>query len=37
MPQVDDMLRGAPVDNDGNFNYVEFTRMLKNGAKDESA
>lgn len=29
------MLRGAPVDGDGNFDYVAFTRILKHGTKDE--
>lgn len=33
--QVDQMLRGAPVDTDGNFDYVAFTRILKHGTKDE--
>jgi hypothetical protein len=29
------MLRGAPVDAAGNFDYVAFTRILKHGTKDE--
>lgn len=33
--QVDQMLRGAPVDGDGNFDYGAFTRILKHGTKDE--
>eukprot|EP01137_Pigoraptor_chileana_P015474 Opistho-2@71444 len=33
--EFDDMLRGAPVDSKDNFNYVEFTRVLKHGTKDD--
>lgn len=33
--EVDQMLRGAPVDSAGNFDYVAFTRILKHGTKDE--
>merc|ERR1712227_696378 len=33
--EVDDMLRGAPIDEKGFFNYVEFTRILKHGTKEE--
>ena len=33
--QVDQMLRGAPVDSNGNFDYGAFTRILKHGTKDE--
>lgn len=33
--QVDQMLRGAPLDSAGNFDYVAFTRILKHGTKDE--
>ena len=33
--QVDQMLRGAPVDSAGNFDYGAFTRILKHGTKDE--
>lgn len=29
------MLRGAPVDSAGYFDYVAFTRILKHGTKDE--
>jgi myosin regulatory light chain 12 len=32
--QVDELFRDAPIKN-GMFNYVEFTRMLKHGTKDE--
>ncbi|XP_043733991.1 myosin regulatory light chain 2, smooth muscle major isoform-like isoform X1 [Cervus elaphus] len=32
--EVDEMYREAPIDKKGNFNYVEFTRILKHGAKD---
>ncbi len=35
MLQVDQMLRGAPVDSAGNFDYNAFTRILKHGTKDE--
>lgn len=31
---VDEMLREAPI-RDGLFDYVEFTRILKHGAKDK--
>uniref|UniRef100_A0A2K5R2J7 Myosin light chain 9 n=1 Tax=Cebus imitator TaxID=2715852 RepID=A0A2K5R2J7_CEBIM len=30
-----EMYREAPIDKKGNFNYVEFTRILKHGAKDK--
>lgn len=33
--EVDEMYREAPIDKKGNFNYVEFTRILKHGAKDK--
>lgn len=34
--QVDEMYREAPIDRKtGNFDYVEFTRILKHGAKDK--
>ena len=33
--QVDEMFREAPIDKSGNFNYIEFTRILKHGAKDK--
>jgi len=32
--EVDEMFREAPI-KDGLFNYVEFTRILKHGAKDK--
>ncbi|KAK2179643.1 hypothetical protein NP493_478g01035 [Ridgeia piscesae] len=32
--EVDDMYREAPIKN-GNFDYVEFTRILKHGKKDK--
>jgi len=32
--EVDEMFREAPIKN-GLFNYVEFTRILKHGAKDK--
>jgi myosin regulatory light chain 12 len=31
--EVDDMYKEAPI-KDGMFDYVEFTRILKHGAKD---
>src|SRR5699024_4477384 len=33
--QVDDMYREAPIDKNGLFDYLEFTRILKHGAKDK--
>lgn len=33
--EVDEMFREAPIDKAGNFNYIEFTRILKHGAKDK--
>uniref|UniRef100_A0AC34F3X5 EF-hand domain-containing protein n=1 Tax=Panagrolaimus sp. ES5 TaxID=591445 RepID=A0AC34F3X5_9BILA len=33
--QVDELFRDAPIV-DGKFNYVEFTRMLKHGTKDDA-
>ncbi|OQR68317.1 myosin regulatory light chain sqh-like [Tropilaelaps mercedesae] len=33
--EVDEMFREAPIDKFGNFNYIEFTRILKHGAKDK--
>jgi len=33
--QVDQMFRGAPIDSQGRFDYVAFTRILKHGTKDE--
>jgi Ca2+-binding EF-hand superfamily protein len=32
--EVDDLFKEAPI-KDGLFNYVEFTRILKHGAKDD--
>jgi myosin regulatory light chain 12 len=32
---VDDMFREAPIDKNGMFDYIEFTRILKHGAKDK--
>lgn len=33
--EVDELLREAPIDKQGNFNYIAFTRILKHGAKDK--
>ncbi|CAM2106508.1 unnamed protein product [Caretta caretta] len=33
--EVDELYREAPIDKKGNFNYMEFTRILKHGAKDK--
>jgi len=33
--ECDEMFNGAPVDNKGNLNYVEFTRIIKHGSKEE--
>ncbi|KPP79972.1 myosin regulatory light polypeptide 9-like [Scleropages formosus] len=33
--EVDELFREAPIDKKGNFNYTEFTRILKHGAKDK--
>lgn len=33
--EVDELYREAPIDKKGNFNYIEFTRILKHGAKDK--
>ena len=33
--EVDMMLKDAPVDNSGNFDYNVFTTMLKHGKKDD--
>lgn len=33
--QVDEMFRDAPIDGKGDFNYVEFTKILKHGTKDK--
>lgn len=32
--QVDEMYREAPIKS-GKFDYIEFTRILKHGAKDK--
>lgn len=32
---IDDMYREAPIDKNGMFDYLEFTRILKHGAKDK--
>ena len=32
--EVDEMYRDCPIDENGMFDYVEFTRILKHGAKD---
>ncbi|UYV76874.1 MYL9 [Cordylochernes scorpioides] len=34
--EVDEMFREAPIDKNGMFDYVEFTRILKYGAKDNN-
>lgn len=33
--QVDEMYREAPIDKNGMFDYLEFTRILKHGAKEK--
>ncbi|XP_045148651.1 myosin regulatory light chain 12B-like [Echinops telfairi] len=33
--EVEELYREAPIDKKGNFNYIEFTRILKHGAKDK--
>ncbi|XP_015678682.1 myosin regulatory light chain 2, smooth muscle minor isoform isoform X1 [Protobothrops mucrosquamatus] len=33
--EVDELFREAPIDKKSNFNYIEFTRILKHGAKDK--
>ncbi|XP_037684984.1 myosin regulatory light chain 12B-like isoform X2 [Choloepus didactylus] len=33
--EVDELYREVPIDKTGNFNYVEFTHILKHGAKDK--
>lgn len=33
--ECDEMFHGAPVDSKGNFNYIEFTRIIKHGSKEE--
>ncbi|MBZ3889437.1 Myosin regulatory light chain 12B [Sciurus carolinensis] len=32
--EVAELYREAPIDKKGNFNYIEFTCILKHGAKD---
>ena len=32
---VDEMYRECPIDENGMFNYIEFTRILKHGAKEK--
>uniref|UniRef100_A0A6G1SAT2 Myosin regulatory light chain sqh n=1 Tax=Aceria tosichella TaxID=561515 RepID=A0A6G1SAT2_9ACAR len=32
---VDEMFREAPVNKNGQFDYLEFTRILKHGARDK--
>ncbi len=34
--EVDDMLRDAPFDKAGNFDYRKFSRILKHGSKDDA-
>ncbi|OQR78138.1 myosin regulatory light chain sqh-like [Tropilaelaps mercedesae] len=34
--QVDDIFRSAPIDKSGNFDYIEFTRILKHGLEDDN-
>merc|ERR1712110_408980 len=33
--QVDELLKGAPIDDKNQFDYKEFTKILKHGAKDK--
>jgi len=33
--ECDEMFAGAPVDDKGMFNYVEFTGIIKHGSKEE--
>lgn len=33
--EVDEMYRECPIDGNGMFNYIEFTRILKHGAKEK--
>lgn len=33
--ECDEMFAGAPVDDKGMFNYIEFTRIIKHGSKEE--
>nr|XP_003925565.1 myosin regulatory light polypeptide 9-like isoform X1 [Saimiri boliviensis boliviensis] len=33
--EVDELYREPPIDKKGNFNYIDFTRILKHGSKDK--
>jgi len=33
--ECDEMFAGAPIDDNGMFNYVEFTGIIKHGSKEE--
>ena len=33
--QVDQLLKGTKIDDDGNLNYIEFTKVLKHGTTDK--
>jgi len=33
--EVDELFRGAPINAKGEFDYLEFTRILKHGTKDK--
>ena len=33
--EVDELFRGAPINTQGGFDYLEFTRILKHGTKDK--
>ena len=33
--EVDELFRGAPINAQGDFDYLEFTRILKHGTKDK--
>ena len=33
--QVDEMYRESPISSNGDFDYIEFTRILKHGAKEK--
>lgn len=33
--ECDEMFRLANADDDGNFNYLEFVKTIKHGAKDD--
>ena len=34
--ECEEMFRLANADDDGNFNYLEFVKTIKHGAKDDS-